>query len=80
MKYSYTMNGVEQSVVVLGDGGVMRCDGSAQWDSVADWRSELPTGTVLMRSVDTCGVEMGYRRRRMWAVFGLFLMAAALRR
>jgi hypothetical protein len=76
MKYSYTVNGEERSVVVLGDGSVLRCGSSETWASVADWREEVPTGTVLTRSVDICGVEMGRRRLRMWIVMGLFVPLA----
>ncbi len=80
MKYSYTINGEDHTVVVLSDGSVVEVQrGARRWASVSDWKSDLPTGIILTRStleVNACDAEIGVRRRQMWAGLAFFLLTA----
>ena len=80
MKYSYSVNGVEQAVVVAKSGRVT--DGRRSWRSVAEWKDELPTGTVLIvdHSVERTEEEelalIAKRRWQMWNGVACFLLLA----
>jgi len=62
MKYSYTINGEAQTVVMTktgtmlevrrGDltGSALQSAGQRTWGSEAEWKAEMPTGTVITRS------------------------------
>ncbi len=66
MKYSYTVDGLAQSVVVTDTGRVielrrgdltgeyLRAAGRRTWASEAEWKAELPTGTELTRTPGKC--------------------------
>ena len=80
MKYSYSVNGVEQAVVVGPNGRVTgsRCS----WGSVAEWKDDLPTGTVLTADHSIIRTEeeevelIAKRRWRMWNGVACFLLLA----
>jgi hypothetical protein len=80
MKYSYTINSVDQAVVVAKSG---RVTGSRRsWGSVAEWKDDLPTGTVLTAdpSVERTEEEevelIAKRRWQMWNGLASFLLLA----
>jgi hypothetical protein len=62
MKYSYTVNGEDRTAVASKDGRIMEvrrgdltgsallAAGRRAWGSEAEWKAELPSGTVIERS------------------------------
>jgi hypothetical protein len=80
MKYSYSVNGVAQAVVVAKSG---RVTGSRRsWGSVEEWKDELPTGTMLtadpsIERTEEEEVELIAKRRwQMWNGIACFLLLA----